>query len=201
MTPDFANIRTLLEQLTTAGQDHFDDIEDLELDEGDIFRSPEADHYWSQLDETLQEVSIQLQTDLMQVTKAIANCIKQSTLLSEADRRDLGTWTKSIRASLRLRRYQAWDAELLHDEGTVLGIQTAGQSDSDPILPKQARRNFQRDISSLFGLVDLLDFTPILSPDDLRVNPQATAQYETDTAFVMMQIDPQQPKLEDLRNL
>ena len=61
-----------------------------ELDEGAIFRNPEADHYWSQLDETLQEVSIKLQTDLMQVTKAIANCMKQSTLLSEADRRDLG---------------------------------------------------------------------------------------------------------------
>ncbi len=144
--------------------------------------------------------SVRLQSDLMRVIRTIANSMRYSTLLSEADRRDLGTWTKSARASLRLRTYAVWDPEVLHDEGVVLGIQPAGQSDATPAHPEQARRSFEQDIASLVGLVDLLDVPPILSTDEWRANPQATAEYEPDTAFVMMQIDPQKAELEDICN-
>ena len=204
MTLDFGSTRTLLDQLRIAGLEYFARFEDWEGGEEydfDFFgERKEADYYWSRLDITLQETSLSLQSDLVQVTKTIANCMKQSTLLSEADRRDLGTWTKSVRASLHLRRYYAWDSEVLHDEGMVLGLKPAGQSDTDPVHPKQARRNFERDITNLLGLVDLLDVPPILSTDEWHANPQATAKYEPDSAFVMMQIDPRNPELEDRYN-
>ena len=199
MTPDFADTRTLLGQLKTAGCEFFNSITHLE-DDSDRYANHEADHYWSQLDEIPQETSIKLQSDLIQVTKTIANSMNQSILLTEADRRDLGTWTKSVRASLRLRRYYAWDTEVLHDEGRVLGVQPAGQSDTAPLHPTQAYRSFERDISNLLGLVDLLDVPAILSTDEWRANPQATAEYEPDTAFVMMQIDSGKPELEDTYN-
>ena len=199
MTPDLAITRTLLEQLRENGLAYFAGIEHLE-DDPYTYKRSEADYYWLKLDDTTQQTSSKLQSELMQVIKTIANCIKQSSLLAEADRRDLGTWTKSVRASLRLRRYHAWDAEVLHDEGIVLGVQQPGQSDTDPVHPTQARCNFERDISNLLGLVDLLDVSPILSTDEWRANPQATAEYELDSAFVMMQIDPEKPSLEDLYN-
>ena len=160
----------------------------------------EAEYFWSKLNGTLQQTSMQLQSDLILVAKTIANCMKQSTLLTEADRRDLGTCTKSVRASLRLRKYYAWDPEVLHDEGVVLGVQPAGQSDTDPVHPTEASRNFERDISNLLALVELLDISTSLATDEWRANPQATAQYEPDSAFVMMQIDPLKPELEDLYN-
>ena len=136
----------------------------------------------------------------MQVIRTIANSMKYTALLSEADRRDLGIWAKSVRASLRLRRYAAWDIEVLHDEGRVLGVQPPRQSDATPAHPEEARRSFERDVASLVGLVDLLDVPPILTTDEWRANPQATANYELGTAFVMMQIDPRNPELEDRYN-
>ena len=203
MTPDFTDTRALLEQLRMEGRKFFDSIMHFEDDSGLYNRRYErldADYYWSQLDNPLQEISMRLQSGLIQVTKVIANSMKHSTLLSEADTRDLGTWTKSVRASLRLRRYYAWDTEVLHDEGVVLGVQPAGQSDATAAHPEQARRSFELGIANLVGLVDLLDVPPILSTDEWRANPQATAEYEPDTAFVIMQIDPQKPELEDICN-
>ena len=199
MTPDFADTRTLLNQLRVAGKEFFESIMHIE-DDGYLNDYHEADYYWSRLDDALQETSIELQSDLMRVTKTIANSMKHSTLPSEADRRDLGTWIKSVRTSLRLRRYYAWDTEVLHDEGVVLGLRSPGQSDTTPVHPTQAYRSFERDVLNLLGLVDLLDISPILSTDEWRANPQATAEYEPDSAFVMMQIDQQKPVLEDLYN-
>ena len=199
MTSDFPNIRNRLKQLRKRGLAYFAGIEHWK-DDDLLGRHNEADHYWSKLGEADLRASFTLQSELMQVIKTIANCIKQSLLLTEADRRDLGTWTKSLRASLRLRRYHVWDTEVLHDEGTVLGVQQAGQSDDSPVHPKKARRNFEQDILNLLGLVDFLAISPTLSTDEVRLNPQATAEYEPDSAFVMMQIDQKKPELEDRYN-
>ena len=199
MTPDIADTRRILVQLKQRGLAFFSDIE--KLDNGPFFsRISEADYFWSKLDDKTRQTSIKLQSDLLNAIKAIANCISKSALLTEADRRDLGTWAKSVRASLRLRKYYTWDAELLHDEGTILGIQQAGQSETEPVRPMDARGNFERDISNLLSLVDLIRISPPLSTDQLRLNPQATANYEPDSAFVMMHIDPKNPELEDRYN-
>ena len=199
VSPNFADTRTLLDQLKTASRTFFDSAMHLKDDRGQFVRL-ETDHYWSQLDTTFQETSTRIQTDLLRAIRTIANSMKYSTLLSEADRRDLGIWTKSLRASLRLRTYDLWDPEVLHDEGVVLGIQPARQSDDEPAHPEQACRSFERDMTNLVALVDLLDISPILSTGEWRANPQATAEYEPDTAFVMMQIDPAKPELEDIYN-
>ena len=199
MTSDFAKTRKFLEELNSKGLEYFATI-DYCKDEPYSYPSNEADHYWSRLEETDQQTSSELQAELIEGIKTIANCMGQSSLLTEADRRDLGTWTKSVRASLRLRRYRAWDAEVLHDERMVLGIRQAGQSDENPVGPEQASRNFERDISNLLGLVDLLEVPPALLSDEFRANPQVTAAYEPDSAFVMMQIDRNMPELEDRYN-
>ena len=199
MTPDFGDTRTLLDQLRTEGREFFDSIMHFE-DDSRPWETLDADHYWSKLDNTLQATSLRLQSSLIQITKAIANSMKYSTLLSEPDRRDLGTWTKSVRAALRLREYSAWDTEVLHDEGVVFGVQPAGQSDTTPVHPVEAFSSFERNATNLLGLLDLLEISPVLSTDEWRYNPQATSQYEPDTAFVMMQIDPEKPELEDLYN-
>ena len=152
------------------------------------------------MEESDQQTSMELGSELMKVIGTIANCMRQSSLLTEADRTDLGIWSKAIRASLRLRRYQAWDTEVLHDEGMVLGVKPAGQSDDNPANPPDARSVFERNISNLLGLVDLLEASTALQSDEFRANPQATAEYEPNSAFVMMQINPGMPELEDRYN-
>lgn len=207
MTPDFTNTRKLLADLNSKGLDHFAKIvycknATMPLPElpSVYFTPTEADFYWSRLEESDQQTSMELGSELMKVIGTIANCMRQSSLLTEADRTDLGIWSKAIRASLRLRRYQAWDTEVLHDEGMVLGVKPAGQSDDNPANPPDARSVFERNISNLLGLVDLLEASPALQSDEFRANPQATAEYEPNSAFVMMQINPGMPELEDRYN-
>ena len=199
MTLDTAAIRDQMEAIKTEGIKFFNDLLHMEEDT-DYWDISDADHYWSRLEEASQKTSIELQSNLIQSTKAIANSMKYSTLLTEADSRDLGAWTKSVRASLRLRRYYYWDAEVLHDEGEVLGLRRAGQSDTTPVHPEKASSIFERDIINLLRLVDLLDIPSVLSTEEWRANPQATAEYEPGTAFVMMQINPERPEIEDRYN-
>ena len=207
MTTDFTNTRKLLADLNSKGLDYFAKIDYCtnaiypfpEL--GLVYFTPtEADFYWSKLEESDQQTSMELGSELMKVIGTIANCMKQSSLLTEADRTDLGIWTKGIRASLRLRRYRAWDTEVIHDESIVLGVKPAGQTDDDPASPPAAMQVFERHISNLVGIVDLLEASPAFQSDEFRTNPQATAEYEPNSAFVMMQINPGMPELEDRYN-
>ena len=199
MKIDFAEIRQTLETLKSRGVDYFGAIQYVE----DASNYParlidSADDYLSLLDEKDKQTSNELQNQLLHVVKQIANCMKYSSLITEADRRDLSTCIKSLLASLRLRQYDAWDAEVVHDEGTVLGLIPARQSDTSLIRPSDASRNFNRDILNLLNLVDLLDVSPTLSIDEIRTNPQVTADYKPNSAFVMMQINPDKPELQDV---
>ena len=207
MTPDFTNTRRLLEDLNSKGLEYFSKIEysTNELTPfpglGPIYYKPtESDYYWSQLEESDRQTSMELGSELMKVIGTIANCMKQSSLVTDADRTDLGIWTKATRASIRLRQYRAWDTEVLHDDGMVLGVKPAGQSDDNPASPLEGRRVFERNTSNLLGLVDLLEASPALQRDEFLANPQATAEYEPNSAFVMMQINASMPELEDRYN-
>ena len=205
MITDFAKTRNVLADLRSNALEYFAGIEycnDQPDPDFGIYYSTHkyADYYWSRLQEQDKSTSTELQSALIDAVRTIANCMKQSSLLTDVDRKDLGAWTKSIRASLRLSIYEAWDAEILHDEGMVLGIQQAGQSEDKPASPEQARHIFERDISNILGLVDLIEVSPALQSDEFRINPQATAEYEPDSAFVMMQIDSTMPELEDRYN-
>ena len=199
MTLDFQDLRLRIEKLARESDEFFATIP--ELEDHDFFgESTSSDLYWLQLEDSHQERSNELQATLLEVIRPIANSIKHSTLLSEADTRDLGTWAKSLRASLRLRAFHTWDTEVLHDEGQVLAVQPAGQSDTEPVPPFRARKSFARDITNLARLVELLGLSPALATETWHANPQATAEYEPDTAFVMMQIDSDKPELEDIYN-
>ena len=200
MVLDVAEIRATLNGLMVKGIEFFDCIPDL----GHVSIHSSFDHYsdryWEHLDDVQQETSIELQSNLLNSVKTISKCITDSTLLTEADRRDLSYWAKSLRSALRLRKYDAWDTEILHDEGTVLGIKPSGQSDVEPMPKDKAQHVFKRGITYLLHMVDLIDTEPRQRIDKWILNPQATVQYEPNSAFVMMQIDASKPELEDLYN-
>ena len=199
MTVHYDEARTQLRQIRVKGAQFFAGIE---YCWNGIIRVgiSEADHYWSKLEATDRQAALEMQSELIPVISVLANGAKQSSLLTEADRRDIGAWTKSLRASLRLRRYYSWDTELLHDEDIILGVRQAGQTDEYAVTPEQAGRAFDRNIEKFLGLIDLIEISPGLFADEFRINPRATTDYEPDSAFVMMQIDPQRPELEDRYN-
>ena len=190
MVLNVEEIRETLDRLKTAGIEFFESIPDMDRVSTLNWSDHLSDCYWEQLNEVQQEASQKLRSNLLQSVKTISNCIAHSPLLTEADNRDLSRWAKSLRSALRLRRYDSWNPEILHDEGTVLGYQPSGQSDDNPMHRDKARFVFERDIKNLMNLVDLIEFEPKQPFDERMFNPQATVQFELNTAFVMMQIGP-----------
>jgi len=162
-------------------------------------RTHETNEFWEKLDSNQQKISITLQKDLFKIISSIIPLIKNSVLLNEADERDIGDCAKKIRATLRLRNFSSWDAEILHDEGTVLGVHPPGQTDNLPIFPSEAKKTFDSCIEQLVGMLELFEATPANLPSGLlSMNPNISQSYKPNTAFIMMRIDPTEPESEDI---
>ena len=200
MSLDVSEIRKRLNALTTAGHEYFDSLVE-EVGPISHLYIDSPDRVWDRLDEGLRDTSAKLRAELLDPVRMISNCMAGSSLLIEADGRDLSHSAKSIRACLRLRRYSAWDTEVLHDEGTVLGVQQAGQSDEQWVEPLEARSIFSREVNKLQDLVDLLDVSANQTVGGVNLNPQVSAHQEPNTAFIMMMIDSARRELEDLYNV
>ena len=99
----------------------------------------DADSFWRKLPEDLQAFTEATSAGLVRLVPEIMPAVLNSAALTEADHRDLGFAIKQLRAALRLRRYRHWDTEVIHDEGTVLGVKRAGQSEDEPLHPERAR--------------------------------------------------------------
>ena len=66
---------------------------------------------------------------------------KRSPLLDEADQRDIAINTKVMRAALEFREYSHWDADVIHDEGTVPQPDSPTGKPVSPLLKSIFRRH------------------------------------------------------------
>ena len=155
--------------------------------------------YWDLLSEDIKALSQIAQERSLHLIAQIIPTIKSSPLLNEADERYIGLYAKRMRAALRLRVYQSWDTEILHDEGQVLGISPPGQSDSNPSEPEESQHEFSKCIEQIEGLLQLLKIAPTHLPNGLHSkNPNLNQSYRPNTAFIMMAINPEKPELDDI---
>jgi hypothetical protein len=132
----------------------------------------------------------------------IVAAVKVSPLLGDADQRDLSTNTKKMRAALHLRRYQHWDTEFLHDEGTVLGVRPAGQMEDTPMNIEDSRRAFENSYANIERIIDLItpgesEFASIV----VSSQSQAVGKYRQNTAFIMMWMDKENRELDDVKDV
>lgn len=104
-----------------------------------------------------------------------------------------------MRASLRLREFRYWNVDVVHDEGTVLGVNPPGQSDDDPSTPLESLANFTRCADQLSDIIELFLVASASIPDGLlSKNPNLPHSYKPNTAFIMISINPGNPELEDV---
>lgn len=174
-----------------------------EGEEGDFSfmssRTYEINEFWEKLDDNQQKVSVSLQKKIFKIISSIIPLIKNSVLLNEADERDIGVCAKKIRAALRLRKFSSWEAEVLHDEGTVLGVHPPGQSEKQSCNPSESKKDFDSCIEQLIGMLELFEATPANLPNGLpSKNPNISQSYRPNTAFIMMRIDPTETESEDI---
>jgi hypothetical protein len=155
---------------------------------------------WSKLAPDDQATADRLRGKLKPLMLRIMEAGRGSPLLSEVDQTDLQILTRKMSSALQFRAYRRWDPEVLHDEGTVLGLSPAGQSEKG-VEPKDACKHFRAAYENVLEIVDLLSPTAGELPSAIISTEVPTVRrYRPNTAFIMMWISDEHPELEDVKN-
>ncbi len=103
-----------------------------------------------------------------------------------------------MRAALKFRLFDYEDIEILHDEGTVLGVRPARENERD-VSPSLAKDIFSNSVASLKNRLELADPQPSETIDVALTRPKPIAAgYRPGTAFIMMWMSKDRPELTDL---
>jgi len=155
---------------------------------------------WSKLALDRQATADRLGDKLKPLMLRIMKAGRGSPLLSEIDQTDLQILTRTMSSALQFRAYRRWDPEVLHDEGTVLGVSPAGQSEQG-VNPTDARNHFRAACEKVLETINLLSPTPEDLPSAIISTEVPTVRrYRPNTAFIMMWISNEHPELEDVKN-
>ena len=181
----------LVNQLKVLRERARDYFEESSSEGADPYSPSHTPDYWQTLPEILKEQAATIASELAALAQLLGPAIRRSPLLTEADERAAGHALKGMRAALRLRSFRHWETEVIHDEGTVLGVHPSSESDEERIPPTQASKVFDQWADSLQARLELmhpdLDSSPEL-PGAVLTMPIA-AGYRPGTAFVMMWMD------------
>lgn len=154
--------------------------------------------YWGLAPEELQKTAQELAGRLAALAQETASTIRRSPLLTEADEREAGHSFKGMRSALRFSSFEFEEIEVLHDEGTVLGVQPPRESVRN-VAPTDAKEAFNRWFDSLQTRLELADVRPIDGRDvPVTGSRPIAAGYRPGTAFIMMWISRERPELDDV---
>jgi hypothetical protein len=192
-------LRNQLSELRDASLAFFDAAEGFLREATDPYHSRST--LWSRLPEEFQTVADNLRGELRPLMARISNALRGSSVISEADFRDVGWHSKTMAAALRLREYRQWGPRVLSDEDQVLGIVPPGQEESEIDSVADARSLFTE---SYRAVTEMMDYW---SPQDVAMMPpgadsrgQPVRSYRQNTAFLLMWINPEAPELNDVRD-
>ena len=191
------------ERLLTLREHALDYFKECIADTGPPRISSLSEHdLWNDLTDSLKEKSKNLDTELVGLAHLIGPAIRHSPLLTEADDREAGHAIKGMRSALRFRRFKYWEASLLHDEGTVLGVHSAGEDSDQQLHPEAAKVDFIKWCNSLGSRLALINPQEALAVEMPLVFPARTiaAGYRPGTAFIMMWMSKDKPELTDVNN-
>lgn len=185
-----------LEKIRAAGRTYLDRVAVLLTDEE--FEFGAAD-YRAKLPEPILKEGNEIIDQLVELAPQASEAVRRSPMLSDSDGKEIGHATKGMRAALRLADYRHWDPEVLHDEGQVLGIKPAGQSEELAMSPREAAKRFDEWAGRLRGVLELVG----AGVQEGRVaivgsGLSAPAGYRPGTAFIMMSMQREKPELTDV---
>jgi hypothetical protein len=157
-----------------------------------------TEDYWEQVPKDLQEIAESLVDRSLSLGARLAEAAKSSSLTGSEDQRDVKLSIKTMRAALRLRNFQYFEVDVLHDEGSVLGLRPASQSEAFGLVPEQAREKFLSSARSLAAVLRIVDAGAKENPQGIVSTQQSPAKYRAGTAFIMMWMDKSHPELTDV---
>ena len=197
-------MRAMLQELSRQANAFFDEAQRA-MEDGNktSFRTYSYDQdFWQDLPPELQTRSEVITGGLLNLCGAIADASRTALLTGDEDTRQVRLASKKFRASMHLRRFYFNEVEVIHDEGQVLGIQPASQSDGGPLAPPESKSIFNEYAAVVAQVLSLIESS---ASTNAGVTGQAssrsstTAQsIRTGTAFLMMCMDPAQKEFVDV---
>jgi hypothetical protein len=132
----------------------------------------------------------------------IVALIRRSPMFGNTDLQAVQSAVRRIDAALRLRYLQEWDPEVLHDEGTVLGMKPGGFSEEMRLTARDALGEIDNALDDVVRRLGVLKAEAEAATDAAEAT-QGTAgeavRARPGTAFIMMMMDPGDPNLEDVK--
>ena len=123
-------MRETLRKLAARADSYFDEahrvLEAAHTGPYRLYSSFNAD-YWSEIPDSLRETGTQMLSDVLAFTGKLAEASRTASLTSAEDTADVRISAKKLRAAIRFCHYVYKEAEIVHDEGTVLGLRPATQ--------------------------------------------------------------------------
>lgn len=196
-----SDLRRLMEDLRRDATEYFQYVSANIKPEENIHWYPrrEPDFYWSQASDASISRARELADRVLRYTAQAAAAMRGAPLVGLEDLSDLRQSAKTMRATLRFRRYRFHDVEVINDEDRVLGVRSATQSDDECLPPLEADALFHDHASQIIQTIKLIEASADLAPSGVEgSNPPPTSNYRPGTAFIMMWMDPSLPELADV---
>lgn len=157
-----------------------------------------TEHFWNQLTPELKLTADGLVGRTLTMCASLAESARASALAGPEDVRDVKVAAKSMRAALKLRSYHYAEPDVIHDEGNVLGLRPASQSEGHGLSPEDAAAKFADCVQTLGAVLRLIEASNRDMPLSAVAASIPPAKYRAGTAFIMMWMDPKHPELTDV---
>jgi hypothetical protein len=173
------------------------------LERVDAARPEHSNTY--EVPEELREVARNVSARFHAPLVRLASMVRESPMFGAADLSAVQLVVRRIDAVLRLRRYEEWGPEILHNEDTVLGVRPAGFSEDQRLRPAEALAELNDAVEHALRRTGVLraqaeaEAANEAAPARAPVVERPGFQVQPGTAFIMMMIDPTQPGLEDVK--
>lgn len=148
----------------------------------------------------LRDVAADLRKQVGALGIDFISAVRPSPLLTQADEAELRIAFRALAAALKLCRFKYQDAYAISEEDRVYGIAPPEQSEF-AMGAMSAMSTFRDTVG------DLIEKLELLLPSDENLTRAIVASeapevrsYRPNTAFIMMQISSEIPKLEDVKN-
>jgi hypothetical protein len=155
---------------------------------------------WDDLSDQQKATAKGLRLRLTEFGNRFLQAVRISALMDQADENHVRRSLRRMAAALVLHEYQYSDPYVVSEEDKVFGIVPAEQSESRS-EPPACRRIFSDEATRLLDIMDLLAPAPDQLAQAIVASQSPSIQkFRPNTAFIIMQIDPNIPILEDVKN-
>ena len=135
-----------------------------------------------------------LRHSIKKLSVDIAAAARSSLLLADADMQELRHNTRQMLSSLKFCKYIHTGVYIHHDQDIILGVDPPSHEEIPLDQANNAAELFDTATEKTLDIVDLL-----LPGEGAELMKPGSANYDPNTAFIMMAINSNKPELEDIK--